>query len=164
MTRKPVLYALTLHRPWCWAIACAGKDVENRTWAPPAWLCAPRQLLAIHSGRQWDTAGEEAMRSLGFKPPRESDALPERIGWPAGRIVALVHVSHWTTQPHGIWKEAGKVGWVLRNVLRIEGPTMPGQRGLWRVQAPFLPAIRAAYQEARRSVDTGKASEVDSRA
>ncbi len=161
MTRKPVLYALTLHRPWCWAIACAGKDVENRTWAPPAWICG--HFIAIHSGRKWDRDGEDALRSLGFKPPREADELPERIGWPAGRVVALARVSHWTTSGHGRWW-SGPVGWVLRDVVPIAGPTMRGAQGLWRVQAPFLPAIRAAYQEARRSVDTGRAHEVDSRA
>jgi hypothetical protein len=24
--------AVSIHQPWAWAILCAGKDVENRTW------------------------------------------------------------------------------------------------------------------------------------
>lgn len=139
-SRRPVLYALTLHRPWCWAIACAGKDVENRDWAPPAWLCAPGQRLAIHSGKAWSQEAADAMRSLGIR------GVPGPEEWPAGRIVAICHVSHWTTQPHGRWKEAGSVGWVLRDVVAIDGPSMRGAQGLWRVQAPYLPAIRASYR------------------
>lgn len=156
MTRRPVLHALTLHRPWCWAIARAGKDVENRTWAPPAWLCG--QWLAIYSGKAWDDLAADAMRSLGIRN------VPTPESWPPGRIVALARVSHWTTQPHGKWKKDGSVGWVLRDVLAIDGPSMRGAQGLWRVQAPYLPAIRAAYRAARGSVDTGKESGIDSRA
>lgn len=44
--------ALTVLQPWAWAIAHAGKLVENRTWAPPAYeLCKP---IAIHAGKRID--------------------------------------------------------------------------------------------------------------
>lgn len=41
--------ALTLLNPWAQAIAYWGKDVENRTWAPPASLVGER--IAIHAGK-----------------------------------------------------------------------------------------------------------------
>ncbi|MEV4212644.1 DUF4326 domain-containing protein [Micromonospora sp. NPDC049662] len=43
--------ALTVQQPWAWAIAYAGKRVENRTWAPPE--AAIGHLLAIHAGQRW---------------------------------------------------------------------------------------------------------------
>lgn len=44
--------ALTLWNPWAWAMAHAGKPVENRTWEPPSRVLG--QLLAIHAGKTLD--------------------------------------------------------------------------------------------------------------
>lgn len=51
--------ALTLWQPWSWAIAHAGKRVENRTWAPPASVIGQR--VAIHAGLRLDKAAAEAL-------------------------------------------------------------------------------------------------------
>jgi hypothetical protein len=44
--------ALTLWQPWSWAIAHAGKRIENRTWRPLG--CVINQQIAIHAGKQLD--------------------------------------------------------------------------------------------------------------
>lgn len=41
---------LTLWEPWAWAMAHAGKWIENRTWAPPA--TALGQPLVIHAAKR----------------------------------------------------------------------------------------------------------------
>jgi hypothetical protein len=46
------MQALTLWQPWAWAMAFAGKPVENRTWAPPHSLLGQR--IAIHAGKTCD--------------------------------------------------------------------------------------------------------------
>lgn len=54
------MHALTIIQPWAWAVAHAGKDVENRTWAPPAALIG--QDIAIHAGKA--PVDEEALDGL----------------------------------------------------------------------------------------------------
>lgn len=53
------MLALTLHRPWPWAIFNlapeAAKRVENRSWKPPARVIGTR--IAIHAGGQHDFGG-----------------------------------------------------------------------------------------------------------
>ena len=41
--------AITLYPEWAWAICRLGKQVENRTWRPPANLLGER--IAIHAGK-----------------------------------------------------------------------------------------------------------------
>jgi hypothetical protein len=46
--------ALTLIRPWTWALF-HGKPVENRTWPLPEKYLGER--IAIHAGMKWDPEG-----------------------------------------------------------------------------------------------------------
>lgn len=52
--------ALTLHRWWAHAICYYGKDIENRSYEPPAWLWSERRpfWLAIHAGAQRSAKAE----------------------------------------------------------------------------------------------------------
>lgn len=47
-------HALTLWRPWAWAIIHGPKRVENRTWKPPASFIGKR--IGIHVFRQKNIA------------------------------------------------------------------------------------------------------------
>jgi hypothetical protein len=57
-----MMRALTLHRPWAWAIAAGHKRVENRTWRPPSFIL--RQRIAIHAGKTFDEEGLDQICSL----------------------------------------------------------------------------------------------------
>jgi hypothetical protein len=63
--------ALTLWRPWPWAIFHAppivSKPIENRGWPPPDWVLGQR--IAIHAGMIVDDAGTQA-------------TILNRCGWP----------------------------------------------------------------------------------
>lgn len=50
--------ALTLIRPWPFAIFNCGKDIENRSWKPGAQL-KRGELFAIHAGKGWDEDGKD---------------------------------------------------------------------------------------------------------
>lgn len=56
--------ALTLWRPWTWAIYHAGprrKLIENRDWEPPRSVMG--QIIALHAGKTFDrehTAGKSS--------------------------------------------------------------------------------------------------------
>ena len=66
MRRRTTLPALTLHRPWPGIIVHGAtlldgstrrviKRVENRTWAPPAWM--RDRTFALHAGKAWACRG-----------------------------------------------------------------------------------------------------------
>lgn len=79
---------LTLRQPWAWAIAHAGKDVENRTWGT-SW----RGLLGIHAGLALDEHGSHDQRVLAA---RTALGLDTARHWPAqeprGALVAAVQL------------------------------------------------------------------------
>jgi hypothetical protein len=130
--------ALTLRYPWAWAIAFAGKDVENRTWKPPASAFGTR--IAIHAGRtadEWDfDACGTACREAGFDPPTD---------WPRGVIICTTVLAGWVeaSEYAGIDEAtaersrnsawfSGTVGWVLRDVQVLRTPIpRKGALGLW---------------------------------
>ena len=49
------MVAITLWRPWSWALF-HGKTIENRTWAPPAWIVGKQ--IVIHAGKTYDKEGD----------------------------------------------------------------------------------------------------------
>jgi hypothetical protein len=138
--------ALTLHPPWAWAIAHAGKNVENRTWATNY-----RGPLAIHAGLS--TASDRAclawLDRLQIEPPRQ---------WPRGAIVAVaelvgVHLIE-DMDPFNRWAQ-GPVCWCLENVRALAQPIpFKGVQGLWNVPVDVQERIRrdweAAFERARR--------------
>jgi hypothetical protein len=128
--------ALTLWRPWPWAIANGYKRVENRDWAPPEWLLGQR--MAIHAGKKYDKASEvEICKLLG------RDSLPAEARVESA-IVAVVTVAgvcnldrqHLADFPG--WKDQtawsfGPYVWLLKDVVAIEPVPCRGAQGLWNL-------------------------------
>jgi hypothetical protein len=122
------MWALTLWRPWAWAIALpaslGGKRIENRTWHPPARVLGQR--IAIHAGKTWDAEGAEWIaHRFGLRVP----AAPQH---PVG-IIATARVVRAVERSDDPWF-IGPVGWVLddvRPLARVVSCT--GHQGLWRV-------------------------------
>ena len=54
--------ALTLWRPWTWAVCHAGKRIENRPWRP--WLSVMGQEIALHAGKTYDRAGRAIIKAV----------------------------------------------------------------------------------------------------
>lgn len=134
------LYAITVHRPWAYAIAHLGKACENRTWncrlQPGTWL-------AIHAGKRFDRKGAEWIVSeLGL-------ALPDGGGETG--IVAIARFQANITSSSSPWF-FGPVGWQLDRVVPVEPVPINGQQGLWRVPdglAANLIAIAAKASEVK---------------
>ena len=51
--------ALSIRAPWAWAIFHAGKDIENRTWAPPKKLLGQRFFVHVSTWGTWDQLYDE---------------------------------------------------------------------------------------------------------
>lgn len=141
--------ALTLWRPWPWAIfhcPSGPKRIENRGWAPPGSIVGQR--IAIHAGKRFDLDAVDWIRSMG---PRCPDPEQHPLGvvgvatvvgcvyaplgdmplsW-SGRVTEgqarAVYASRWFVGP---------IGWVLDDVVALAEPVpCKGAQGLWDVPA-----------------------------
>lgn len=156
------LYALSIQQPWVWAILHAGKRVENRTWAPPRKLCGQR--IAIHASKGLDAAGFAALSEIvGGGVPSASHLLTGGIVATAkllgaahvvpvddldgprvacGELVGHLdefHPGQISTSPYSV----GPWCWLLEDVVALPSAIPIGGRlGLWRVEEPFLAAVR----------------------
>ena len=117
-------YAITLHRPWPYAIAHMGKDIENRTWK--AHL-KPGDWLAIHAGRSYDFSAEDWLRDRF-----PNHALPEIEKHETG-IIAIAQFLGNVTKSESVWF-GGPVGWELGGeVMALIDPVeCAGKQGLWK--------------------------------
>ncbi len=122
--------ALTLIQPWAYAIAHLGKDVENRTWRPPASVIGTR--IAIHAGAKFDRAAATDLLVNGFSLNQGQPPAPSASTQSA--IVATAKVTGFWTGDHDRPWYAGPVGWVLKDVVALPQPVpCKGALGLWTV-------------------------------
>lgn len=120
--------ALTIWEPWAWAIVAAGKDVENRTWAPPRALLGER--IVIHAGKRVD---EDAIDDIEWLIERE---VPRRELAP-GCLVGTALLVRISTSSASPWF-SGPFGWELRDPWRGAPVPCRGAQGLWDVPADVL--------------------------
>lgn len=146
--------ALTLQRPWDWAMAHGGKNIENRTWRPRSVV---GQRIALHAGHGFDEMGRDFI--LATKPP----AVWAVLETPGGVIVATTFVVGWLALPNGggdlyppgrsatllraversPWA-FGPVCWVCRDTYALPKPIpCVGAQGLWTVPREIEIAIAA---------------------
>lgn len=139
--------ALTLWRPWTWAIthpSPMAKRVENRSWPPPPWMIG--RDVAIHAGRKFDAdAALDIEDILGEAPPDESSC-------PTG-VVALARINGYLSGPgreyiDGPWY-VGPFGWSLADVRVLARPVeCKGAQGLWDLPADIEAHVKAQIAEA----------------
>lgn len=132
---------LTLIRPWAWAIACAGKDVENRTWEPPRAMVGG--WLAIHAGKKWDQdAADSIANTFGVEVPGETEQ-------PSGVIIAVARLAAVVRDSESPWF-GGPVGWTLDQVVQLPTPVAcRGAQGLWMLPESVLERVHAGWAAAR---------------
>jgi hypothetical protein len=133
--------ALTLHQPWAYAVAHLGKDIENRTWRPPAALTGQR--VAIHAAKQWDYQRVwDIVGQWGTARLIDLDLLDfGQIDAQRGHIIATAIVSGVVTSSASPWW-CGPLGWQLTDVRTLVKPVAcKGAQGLWTVPVDVLAAI-----------------------
>jgi hypothetical protein len=134
--RQP-LFALTLHRPWPWAVL-HGKDVENRPWQPPPEVVG--RLIALHAGKRWDYDGVRVIHKLLPDCPGSSDDHPTGI-------VGLARVTGCVTDSTSLWF-FGLYGWTLGDVIALPRPVAcRGDKGIWPVTGQVLDRVREGYRQ-----------------
>lgn len=131
--------ALTLKQPWAWAVAHAGKDVENRSWKPPQSIIGQR--IAIHAGLARERG---ALRDIGldidvplFLDQGAFVAVATVAGWVTGEGQFCIARGVDTFLPIASSRSPwffGTYGWMLTDVVALTEPIeCKGQQGLWNV-------------------------------
>ncbi|PZO08918.1 MAG: hypothetical protein DCF25_22015 [Leptolyngbya foveolarum] len=126
-------YAITLHRPWPYAIAHLGKDIENRT---RNLLCVkPQGWLAIHAGRGYDFTGEDWIRQR-FPDCHLPELTEQRPG-----IIAISQFLGNVSESQSVWF-GGPVGWQLGEVkVLLDAVDCPGKQGPWKPSEEIKNAV-----------------------
>lgn len=153
--------ALSVRQPWAWAIACAGKTVENRSR-----VVAYRGFLAIHASKVYDEAAEipvPAALSLlmdavtqemqGYPPPAlalgaiVAVATLDGCHWHSDCLAPRKRGRIWQALPCSDWAERGQFHWTLTDVRPLAEPVpCKGALGLWRVPDEAEAAVRAQLE------------------
>lgn len=163
--RAPTLHALTLIQPWAWAIAHAGKDVENRTWAPPEHLIGSD--LAIHAGAK--PCDEDALYGLYevggvlddpemLDPEQVAEmreagdthrlvAMPDAATMARSAVVCVARLTRIERRGSGRMRFSpwycGPVGWCFDNVRALAAPVpCKGAQGLWTLPPDVEARVR----------------------
>ena len=134
--------ALTLIRPWPWAIFHAGKDIENRSWAPSPRQLVLGDLLAIHAGKAWGQydAGwiDDLLAALADGVPR---TMPEKSEHAPG-IIGVVKFMGVTIECDSPWF-FGPVGWRIAEPRLLPEPIpCRGELGLWVLPPDVEASVR----------------------
>lgn len=139
MSTEPIR-ALTIRQPYAWAIASAGKTVENRSR-----VTRYRGLLAIHASKTVHRADLEDPRILNSVAAQDSkiDEVTSRCGV----IVAVAELRgcHGPDCPGTCspWAARGQYHWNLFGARRLSEPVpCRGMLGLWRLPADMEKAVR----------------------
>ena len=145
------MHALTLHRPWPWALfhldSRRAKRIENRIWPPPESRIG--EHIAIHAGAKFDIRAAEYIAHVGETwPPLDEAQHPLGIVGVA-RLVGYaeptapgarprIHAPDLDTAQHVMHAGAGwymgSFGWLLADVVALPAPVAcKGGRRLWAV-------------------------------
>ncbi len=139
------LPALTLHAPWAYAVAWKGKNIENRTWAPPARLVGQR--LAIHAGLAQPRADWDALSMIAGR----LGLVVTASDVPRGAIVAIATVAGLVGEEDARANPwfVGPCGWILRDVVTLPEPVpCKGAQGIWRLPVDVDTRVQAQIARA----------------
>ena len=123
---------LTLKQPWAAAIAFCGKDVENRSWAPPRSMVGER--IAIHAGKSIE---KEALEEVVSRYPWLEDGSYVRLGAvvATATLVGARRADDRDSVAERIrrsrWRNEETWGWLLEDVVAIPPIPIKGRLGLW---------------------------------
>jgi hypothetical protein len=141
--------ALTLHRPWPWAIVelkgKRAKRIENRGWPPPGTIIG--RFIALHSGRKFDEEGAEFIARVIGRPP------PPEPRHPLGVVGVARVVGYYEPSQAGAIDDPwymGRYGWRLADVIALPSPVPC--RGAQRIRTLPPAVARRVLRQLPREV------------
>jgi hypothetical protein len=151
-----MLPCLTVKQPWAWAIAHAGKNVENRTWMPRSFVGCD---LAIHAGAGWDRWANDDPRILTAAYPNAWDTGVPRLQskderFVRGAVIAVAVLDSickcdGSCSP---WAVYGQFHWRLVEVRTLATPVPArGALGVWPLLLEAETVVREQVPVAQKS-------------
>lgn len=131
------MLALTLHKPWPWAVMhlppAIAKDIENRDWPLPVGLIGER--IALHAGKTFDHMGAAWIeKTFGVTVPPEQQH-------PYG-VVGTVKLTGCVTQSPSRWF-VGKYGFALADRVVFDKPiAIGGGQKFWNWEPPAIEPVK----------------------
>lgn len=120
-------FAISVRQPWAWAITCAGKDIENRSWRSPNPGLNFRGPVCIHAAKGM-TKGEYEDASDFMAHIAVGCVLPDALL--RGGIIGVAEVVDIVRESSSPWW-MGPRGLVLANVRPIPFIPVGGQLGFF---------------------------------
>ena len=120
--------ALTLRAPWAHAVADHGKNVENRTWMPPASV----DTIIIHAGKGRDRTAGMVCEGCPEAPSSAFVAVADL----AFACVSSLHLDE-VACACGPWALPRSCHWRLANV-RVLSKALPVERGRLGLWVPLI--------------------------
>lgn len=135
---EPKVYVLSLWQPWAWLVVHGPKDVENRSWKPPAG--SEGREFYVHAAKrcdqgEWDRAAAFA-REMGFAGLPELSCL--HFGGVVGRVQISGYLAPSESGPRAKWHMAEQWGWQLKKREPVPFVPMRGNQRFWRVPASLI--------------------------
>ena len=146
-------HAVTLHRPWPFAVTDLGKDVENRRYAPDGIKTG--DWIALHAGKAWDQNAIAWVRDLGID-------IPPGVDHPTGVVAIFEYLGHFTEGDRGMKSSSWLIGeplvdspwftgidrndygWKIGRVIPLKSAiACGGQRNIWALPPEVKAAIEA---------------------
>jgi hypothetical protein len=135
--------AITVRQPWAWAIAHAGKEVENRGRRDP-WHTVTGQRIAIHAGKGYDE--DDLYDVAGLMGPvswEDTEYLDVRGAIVATALLTGVHHSRQCRNRCSRWAQPGQWHLELAEVKPLLHPLPArGALGLWAPDQDLLHQLR----------------------
>lgn len=142
--------ALTLWRPWPWAIFHAphnAKRLENRSWRPPRYIIG--KPIALHAGKTFDREAVPDILELTLTkvlPASATDLGLIGVATVVGVVDDDDDAMLKGREEQGDWY-SGPFGWVLDDVRAFKEPIRcDGRQGLWDVPRWAEPLIAEALR------------------
>lgn len=120
--------ALSVRDPWARAILYLGKDVENRSWAAPAYLYGTDLLIHV------------SLRVEKQEPlERRLAEYPQHLG----AIIGVVRLVTCTENYKSRWANPDSIHWVLTNPRPFTRPVpWTGRLGIFKVPESAIKRAR----------------------
>ena len=157
-----VNHAVTLIRPWPYAVTDLDKDVENRSYVPSG--IKKGDWFAVHAGKSWDKGGAHWIEETFWK------TIPPEPEHPTGIVAIAEYLGHFSGGDRGIkncswligeplldssWF-SGPYGWKLGRVVKLSEPVpCRGYQKVWSIPDD---AQEALNREIERTLSTQNSS------
>ncbi len=138
---EPKVWVLSLWQPYAWLVVHGPKDVENRTWTPPAGSIG--REFYVHAAKHRNLHDYWMALNFANEQGFDIDLVPEIDDLQYGGVVGKVELAGYLPpSPDGTarapWHMAEQWGWQLKNRTAVPFVPMRGNQRFWRVPASLI--------------------------